>query len=133
MYKLFSVQEATELIPLVDRTLSEMQDALHDTVDIQDQLEHVKPFSIEGRNLAEELTFLLRTIHENKATLDRLGVHLKDVETGLVDFPSQLGSEVVYLSWKQGQNSITHYHRLNEAETMQRILPENTQVQTQSA
>jgi hypothetical protein len=132
MYKLFSVQEATELIPLVDRTLREMQTALHDTVDVQDRLEDARPFSIQARNLAEELTFLLGTIHENKATLDRLGVHLKDVETGLVDFPSQLGSEVVYLSWKQGQHGITHYHRLNETETMQRVLPEQIQSRVQS-
>ncbi len=129
MYKLFTVQEATELIPFVDHSLREMQDAMRGALEVHESLQKVKPNSIEERNLSEESRFLLRSIQENKAELDRLGVHIKDLECGLVDFPSQLGAEVVYLCWEQGQEAITHYHRLNESELERQPLPDNALAQ----
>jgi hypothetical protein len=114
MFKLFTLQEANRLIPVVDRTLRELQSAISDLADVKRALERAKPLSVEGKNLGEELTFLLRSIHEHKAELDRLGVHVKDIQSGQVDFPAQLGAEVVCLAWAQGQEAITHYHRLNE-------------------
>lgn len=114
MFKLFTLQEANRLIPVVDRTLRELQSAISDLAHVKGALERAKPLSVEGKNLGEELAFLLRSIHEYKAELDRLGVHVKDIRTGQVDFPAQLGAEIVCLAWTQGQETITHYHRLNE-------------------
>ena len=114
MYKLFSVAEANKLIPVVDELLSDMQDAVRDTYQLRDEIAALGAHSVAARNKAQEVAFLLRSAHETKADLDRLGVFLKDVDTGVVDFPSQVGAEVVYLSWEKGQDAITHYHRLNE-------------------
>jgi len=52
-------------------------------------------------------------IHASKAELDRLGVQIRDVREGQVEFPSQLGAEVVCLTWEKGQSEITHYRRLS--------------------
>ncbi|CAN5897195.1 DUF2203 domain-containing protein [soil metagenome] len=114
MYKLFSVKEANNLIPVVDELLGDMQDAIRDTYQLRDEIATLGAHSVAARNKAQEVAFLLRSAHETKADLDRLGVFLKDVDTGVVDFPSQVGAEVVYLSWEKGQDAITHYHRLNE-------------------
>jgi hypothetical protein len=43
-----------------------------------------------------------------------MGLFIKDVEHGHVDLPSQLGAEVVFLTYEKGKGTITHYHRLNE-------------------
>lgn len=112
MYKLFTVEEAKGLIPVVDRHLRDMQEAVGDVKRAQVALKTSKPFSIEARNLQTEVVFALEGIQSSKAELDRLGVFLKDVDAGLIDFPSQVGAEVVYLSWQQGQPTITHYHRV---------------------
>lgn len=133
MYKLFTITEATNLIPIVDRTLREMQDAIKDMLATRETLAQAKPKSIDARNLGQEAVFLTRLLQEDKAELDRLGVHLKDVSAGLVDFPSQLGHEVVYLSWEQGQDAITHYHRLNETEGARQPLPETMTTMTPTA
>ena len=114
MYKLFSVEEANNLIPVVDELLGDMQGAIKDTYRLRDDLKGLGAHSVAARNKAQEIAFLLRSVHETKAELDRLGVFLTDVDTGVVDFPSQVGAEVVYLSWEKGQDAITHYHRLNE-------------------
>lgn len=123
MYKLFTLEEATELLPVVDANVREMQTAVTDILVLQEKLKGKPIGTIETRNALEELRFLSGMLQEDKAQLDHLGVHLKDLEAGLVDFPSQLGAEVVYLSWSQGQEAITHYHHLNEGEAVRRPLP----------
>jgi hypothetical protein len=114
MFKLFSLQEANQLIPTVDTLLSDLQNAIADALRLRQEFTELKPNSLEARNLVQEMQFLGRVVNENKAQLDKLGVFIQDVETGKIDFPSQLGAEVVYLTWEKGKDAITHYHRLNE-------------------
>lgn len=123
MYKLFTIEEATRLIPVVDRTVGEMQEAVRDMSELQKRLLGSEPADVRTNHLAQEIAFLLSVVHQNKADLDRLGVHLKDVESGLVDFPSQLGAEVICLTWERGQDAITHYHRLS-GDTKPQPLPQ---------
>jgi hypothetical protein len=114
MFKLFSLQEANKLIPTVDTLLSDMQNAINDALRLRQEFTELKPNSLEARNLVQEMQFLGRVVNENKAELDKLGVFIQDIDTGKIDFPSQLGAEVVYLTWEKGKDAITHYHRLNE-------------------
>ncbi len=114
MFKLFSLQEANKLIPRVDTLLSEMQNAITDALSLRQEFTELKANSLEARNLIQEMQFLGRVVNENKAELDKLGVFIQDIDTGKIDFPSQLGAEVVYLTWQKGNQAITHYHRLNE-------------------
>jgi hypothetical protein len=114
MFKLFSLQEANKLIPTVDGLLGEMQNAITDALSLRQAFAEIKPNSLEARNMIQEMQFLGRLVNENKAELDKLGVFIQDIDTGKIDFPSQLGAEVVYLTWEKGNDAITHYHRLNE-------------------
>jgi hypothetical protein len=114
MYRLFTLEEATHMIPTVEGFIGEMQEAARDLALLRGELADITPFSVAARNKAQEIAFLVEQLHASKADLDRLGVHLKDVEAGLVDFPSRIGAEVVCLSWEKGQREITHYHRLGE-------------------
>lgn len=122
MLRLFTVEEATELIPIVEKHLAELQHAAAEMLSLRRNLAPLQAPSIEARNLIMEIEFLLGVVHESKADLDRLGVHLKDLESGVVDFPSRLGAEVVHLTWEQGQDAITHFHRLG-GDTRQQLLP----------
>jgi hypothetical protein len=114
MFKLFSLQEANKLIPTVDTLLSDMQNAINDALRLRQEFTELKPNSLEARNLIQEMQFLGRVVNENKAQLDKLGVFIQDIDTGKIDFPSQVGAEVVYLTWEKGKDAITHYHRLSE-------------------
>jgi hypothetical protein len=52
-----------------------------------------------------------------KTALDRIlgtGCIIKDLEVGLLDFPSVIGNEEVYLCWKLGEDRIRFYHRQDE-------------------
>ena len=42
--------------------------------------------------------------------IDDIGVQLKDLESGLLDFPCRVEDEVVLLCWKSGEAAIEHWH-----------------------
>jgi hypothetical protein len=42
--------------------------------------------------------------------LEDLDVVVRDLERGLIDFPSLLGGEEVYLCWLLGEPSVGHWH-----------------------
>src|SRR5258708_10180833 len=46
--------------------------------------------------------------------IDSIGVQVKDLEIGLLDFPCDVDGRVVLLCWKMGENSITHWHSTDE-------------------
>jgi hypothetical protein len=41
-----------------------------------------------------------------------MGAQLKDLDSGLVDFYSRRGSDIVFLCWKEGESEISHWHGL---------------------
>lgn len=52
-----------------------------------------------------------------KSALDQIlgtGCLIKDLDVGLLDFPSVIDNEEVYLCWKVGEDRIRYYHRQNE-------------------
>ena len=105
------------MIPTVEELLETMQDAAREISSLNESLIGRNAFSLESRNIGQEIAFLFGQLHEAKAQLDRLGVQVKDIESGTVDFPSKLGAEVVWLSWEKGQDAITHYHRVGDSST----------------
>jgi hypothetical protein len=42
-----------------------------------------------------------------------MGVELKDIEEGLVDFRSMRDGRIVYLCWRQGEDTIAFWHELD--------------------
>jgi len=42
------------------------------------------------------------------------GAQLKDVDMGLVDFPALMNGEEVLLCWKLDEESVSHWHGLND-------------------
>ncbi len=114
MLKLFSLEEANRLIPTLEGFLNDLQVGVRDTLRLRQELSENDPYSLEAHNILQELHFLLHQINDSRLHLEKMGIFLKDVENGHIDFASQLGAEIVYLTYEKGKESITHYHRLNE-------------------
>jgi hypothetical protein len=48
------------------------------------------------------------------AEIDSIGVQVKDLDIGLLDFPCEVEGRKVLLCWKMGEDSITHWHSMEE-------------------
>src|ERR1700680_3142662 len=48
------------------------------------------------------------------AEIDSIGVQVKDIDIGLLDFPCEVEGQIVLLCWKLGDKSITHWHGTEE-------------------
>jgi len=112
MIKLFTLERATQLLPVVESHLGTLQTSMDDTTRLRAARAAARPGSVTARNLVQEMTFVVAAAHDAKAELDRLGVVVTDLESGQVAFPAQLGGEMVSLTWRRGQDAITHYRRL---------------------
>jgi hypothetical protein len=55
--------------------------------------------------------------------ISRLGVQVKDLDQGLVDFPARLGDEDVLLCWHVGEDEIRYFHGTEEGFSGRRPLP----------
>ena len=55
--------------------------------------------------------------------IHELGLQVKDLEVGLVDFPALRGSEEVLLCWRLGEDAVLFWHGLEEGFAGRKPLP----------
>jgi hypothetical protein len=70
-----------------------------------------------------QLQFLAQGINDWMGKIVALGALPKGVEPALVDFPSRLNGQEVYLCWRLGDKSLTHYHGIDEGFSGRKPLP----------
>ena len=66
--------------------------------------------------IARRLAKLVDEINER-------GVEVKDLETGLIDFPALRNGETVLLCWQLGEDEIAFWHRVEDGYAGRRPLP----------
>jgi hypothetical protein len=122
MAKLFTHAEAESLIPQVDRLLRDAIAAKSDYAEadraIQRFTERVmvmggmvvdRDQALEARGRRDELSARLRQAIES---IQEIGCLVKDLDTGLVDFPTMFQDREVYLCWKLGESGISFWHEV---------------------
>ena len=58
------------------------------------------------------------------AEIDSIGVQVKDIDIGLLDFPCEVEGKTVLLCWKMGEDSITHWHGTDEGFAGRKLIDE---------
>jgi hypothetical protein len=61
-----------------------------------------------------------QTLKNTMERIEDLGVLVKDLDIGLVDFPTLFRGEEVYLCWRMDESDIGHWHGVNEGFTGRR-------------
>ena len=126
---MFRLEEANAIVPRLQLLMERLQRSalrLHDEMtalaaetgvalaDLSpDELLRQRP---EARLLVEELDAVVREIEES-------GAHLKDIQLGLVDFPTEMDGEVVYLCWQFGEPEVAFWHGIEDGFAGRRALP----------
>jgi len=77
----------------------------------------------EPRVLHEQLVEAGEAVARCVQKLERLGVLVKDLDQGLVDFPALHGGEEVLLCWQVGEDEVAFWHGLEEGFAGRKPLP----------
>ncbi len=112
--KTFTVQEANALLPQVRALLQDMLDVRNRIVQGGASLESVLRHAAGngGSKSSGEFVLLLQRFNVCLTTLQEFGCELKDLEQGLVDFPTYRDGQLVYLCWKRGEEQVSFWHDL---------------------
>src|SRR5437867_1572615 len=68
----------------------------------------------EPRTIEEQFEREGQAVARCVEELERLGVLVKDLDRGLVDFPALRGDEEVLLCWEVGEDEIAYWHGVDE-------------------
>ena len=101
--KLFTVDEATSLLPSVRLIVKSIQRSHRRLLSFQTAAKHAAEGAESGgggMEQGEQYARLLIALSLGAGKLESLGVQLKDYTQGLIDFPSMRDGRVVLLCWK---------------------------------
>ena len=135
--KLFSLTEAERARRELEPVLIDAMENRRKAADLDEQLSAVANrilmmggITIDYESVARVRSEHVRLISQVKDALDRIqatGCVVKDLDTGLLDFPAILKNEEVYLCWRLGEDRIRFYHRQDEGFSGRKpIDPEDT-------
>ncbi len=118
-------------LPQAQKLLLEVEPAIREAISSKAQFERVEA---EWQSFANRVTFLggvrvdhsqltdLKRRRETSAarlktlieTIQEYGCLVKDLDMGLLDFPTLFRGEEVYLCWKLGESGIGFWHGVHE-------------------
>ena len=120
----FTLDEAQELLPVLESLLRTAIDGkkLVEAVDAEFQETAQKVFARGGMSLnvvylarrKAEREKAIQKVKDAMAEIDAIGVQVKDLDIGLLDFPCEVDGQIVLLCWKLGEKAITHWHGISE-------------------
>jgi len=120
----FTLNEAQSLLPVLEsllRTAIQAKKVVDESDAEQQALQH-RVF-LNGGMFLDIVPLAQRKAERAKAEqrakdalaeIDSIGVQVKDLSIGLLDFPCEVDGRTILLCWKLGEKSITHWHGLEE-------------------
>ena len=121
--KTFTLDEAQALLPVLEsllkRAIEGKRAAENSETDLSELARRIyvsggmKVDTAKVAKMRAEMEDNLQRVRESIAEIDAIGVQVKDLETGLLDFPFRLDDDVVLLCWRMGEPSIEHWHTVD--------------------
>jgi hypothetical protein len=128
----FTAEEANELLPtvrsIVERMVAHRRSLALATVrhariaaTIATNGGGVRPGEVDRlhEEMEAEAAEVVRCVEE----LQALGILVKDLDEGLVDFPALRGEEEVLLCWRLGEDEVAFWHSVEDGFAGRRPLP----------
>ena len=118
--KTFSLDEAQSLLPILESLLRRAIDAKESAglVEVELQLLSRNIF-LSGGMLVDVAAVARKRVAQRASIqqaqdaiqeIDSIGVQVKDLDKGLLDFPYQAGEQIVLLCWQLGEAKIDYWH-----------------------
>ena len=113
--KLFTVEEANSLLPRLRKLLADV--SLHRGA-LRERAAHLEPIlraagANGGGRVGCEYGVEAYKLYLAIERIRELGVVLKDLDVGLLDFPHERGGRVVFLCWHPPEERVEYWHDLD--------------------
>jgi hypothetical protein len=118
--KTFTLGEAQTLLPVLESLLKKAQTAGVRVAELEMEMQQLSHRIFLSGGMHVDVVVAARrraerekSMQEAKDTLgeiEEIGVQVKDLEQGLLDFPCVLDGKTVLLCWKLGEKEIGYWH-----------------------
>ena len=113
MSKLYTVEEANALLPYLAPTLVELREKFEEAAVIKRRMARAAATN-GGSPESERWSRTLGRVGELVDRLQEWELELRDIATGLVDFPGVVDGQGAWLCWRLGETEVTHWHPKDE-------------------
>lgn len=120
--KTFTIDEAQSLLPLLEALLKRAIEGKQEAEKVESELSELARkiylsggMKVDAASVVKqraELDSHMKRVRETITEIDAIGVQVKDLDSGLLDFPCRLDDQVVLLCWRMGESSIEHWHTM---------------------
>lgn len=121
--KTFTLDEAQSLLPVLESLLKRAVAGRAAAEEVENTLGELSRRIFLSGGMRVDIASVVRQraemdghlerVRETIAEIDSIGVQVKDIESGLLDFPFKLEDEVVLLCWRMGETAIEHWHTVD--------------------
>lgn len=134
MTRYYDIDEANDALPDVERVLLALRDQREELIRLRDEVLAAQGSAggIPGGTTADTRTLRLRMqflVDQMQAGVTRLvdqDVTLREIETGLIDFPALANGRQIWLCWRLGEGPIEYWHQLDDGFAGRRLLTDLT-------
>jgi hypothetical protein len=120
--KTFTLDEAQQLLPILESLLRRAIDGKASAGEVESELQMLSQNIFLSGGMMVDVAAVTRKRMAQRASIqqaqdavqeiDSIGVQVKDLDKGLLDFPCQVGEETVLLCWQLGEAKIDFWHTL---------------------
>jgi hypothetical protein len=120
----FTLDEAQDLLPILESLLLKAIEGKKLIESIDTELQGLAHRIFLNGGMSLNIVRLARRKAEREKAfqrvkdaideIDAMGVQVKDLDMGLLDFPCEVNGQVVLLCWKLGEKAITYWHGVSE-------------------
>jgi hypothetical protein len=118
--KTFTLDEAQSLLPVLESLLKRAMEGRRAAQLVESELNELPQriylsggMRVNSALVAKqraEVEENLKQAQESLAEIDAIGVQVKDLDSGLLDFPCRINDQIVLLCWRMGERTIEHWH-----------------------
>jgi hypothetical protein len=122
--RLFNRREAEKLLPQLEPLLTSAIEKKKQVEDVDHEFAQVRNRILLYGGLLPPYKYLTQkklereglasAVRDTVTRIEETGCVVKDLDQGLLDFPSIVNEEQVYLCWKLGEEGIGYWHRSDE-------------------
>jgi hypothetical protein len=143
MARFYDLDEANATIPEVRTILESLRDQRAELIRLRDEvLAHAADDEVRGESRGEAATEakidadvrvlrlrmqgVIDRMQAGVLRIDELGITLREIETGLIDFPALASGRQIWLCWRLGEDDVAWWHELSDGFTGRQALADLT-------